>query len=106
MAATFVLNYFIGVNVVWLILGTALFGVIKTLRPAVVSMIFAAGLGILIPTVFASGAVSFAAGNVQWRFVICFLGCLFVLRKWKPNPIPVMVIPGICELLFQVVLGG
>ena len=31
MAVTFVLNYFVHVNVVWLILGTALFGVVRTL---------------------------------------------------------------------------
>ncbi|MBQ4473825.1 MAG: chromate transporter [Lachnospiraceae bacterium] len=76
-------------------------GVLKNLRPTVVSMILAAGLGILIPTVFASGTVSFVAGNVQWRFVIYFLGCLFALRRWKPNPILVMVVPGVAELLFR-----
>ncbi|MBR1758307.1 MAG: chromate transporter [Lachnospiraceae bacterium] len=79
-------------------------GVLGTLRPAVVSMILAAGLGILIPTIFTTGTVSFVAGNVQWRFVLYFIGCLVLLRKWKLNPILVMVISGVCELGMQCVL--
>ena len=79
-------------------------GILQTLRPTVVSMIFAAGLGILIPTIFTSGTVSFLAGNVQWRFLAYFLGCFFLLRKWKLNPILVMVIPGVLELAVQLLL--
>lgn len=81
---------------------TLMQGVLRTLRPAVVSMIFAAGLTILLQTLFASGAISFLAGNFQVRYCIYFVIALFVLRKWKPNPILVMAGCGVVELIVQV----
>lgn len=78
-------------------------GVLGALRPAVVAMIFSAGLRILIPAVFQSGAI--AAGNVNIRILIYFLAALFVLRRWKLGPIKVMVSCGVAELIVQLVLN-
>lgn len=80
-------------------------GVLGALRPAVVAMIFSAGLRILIPAVFQSGAISFAAGNVNIRILIYFLTALFILRRWKLGPIKVMVSCGVAELIVQLVLN-
>ena len=80
-------------------------GVLGALRPAVVAMIFSAGLRILIPAVFQSGAISFAAGNVNIRILIYFLAALFALRRWKLGPIKVMVSCGVAELIVQLVLN-
>lgn len=78
-------------------------GVLGALRPAVVAMIFSAGLRILIPAMFKSGAISLVAGNLNIRILIYFLIALFVLRKWKLGPIKVMVSCGVAELIVQIV---
>ena len=83
---------------------TIMQGVLATLRPAVVSMIFAAGLTVLISALFADGTLSFIAGNFQVRSAIYFIIALFVLRKWKPNPILVMLGCGIAELIVRLIL--
>lgn len=66
-------------------------------------MIFSAGLRILIPALFKSGATSLVAGNLNIWILIYFLIALFVLRKWKLGPIKVMVSCGVAELIVQIV---
>ena len=75
-----------------------------SLRPAVVSMIFAAGLSILIPTVFKSGSIGFSEGNLSIRPLVLFVLSVFALRKLKLNPILVMVMCGVVELAVYLVL--
>ena len=83
---------------------TLMQGILRSLRPAVVAMIFGAGLTILIPTLFADGTVRFLAGNFQVRAALLFVAALVCLRKWKLNPILVMVSCGAAELLCQLLL--
>ena len=80
---------------------TLMQGILQSLRPAVVAMIFGAGLTILLPTLFASGTVSFLAGNFQIRAALLFIAALICLRVWKLNPILVMVCCGCAELVCQ-----
>ncbi|MBC5582408.1 chromate transporter [Anaerofilum sp. BX8] len=80
---------------------TVLQGTLEALRPAVVAMIATAGITILLPAFFASGAISFAAGNFQLRPVLYFIGALVLLRKWKLDPVLVMVLCGVCEVGYQ-----
>lgn len=75
-------------------------GVLKSLRPAVISMILAAGLKILIPALFNSGTISFITGNFQVRPAIYFIAALILLRKFKMDPIKVMILFGGIEVLF------
>ena len=77
------------------------FVVLQSLRPAVVAMIFSAGLAILLPTLFSNGTISFLAGNFQVRAALLFAGALVCLRVWKLNPILVMAACGFAELIFQ-----
>ena len=79
---------------------TLMQGILRSLRPAVVAMIFAAGLSILIPTVFTDGTLRFAAGNINFFHILCFIGALIALRKYKIGPIKVMIGCGIAELLY------
>ena len=79
-------------------------GILTSLRPAVVSMIFAAGLLILIPALFSSGMISFAAGNFQKRIFLYFIGALILLRKCKLDPVLVMLLTGVAELVARLVL--
>ncbi|WP_130838198.1 chromate transporter [Lachnoclostridium sp. Marseille-P6806] len=82
-------------------------GILKSLRPAVVAMIFSAGLNILIPALFRSGSVSFAPGNFQPLMAAYFLGALLILRlKKKVNPIAVMAGCGAAQLIVQTVMRG
>lgn len=75
-------------------------GTLRSLRPAVVSMIAKAGLSIIISVVFIDGSMYFARSNVRLRMVCYFAAALFLLRKKKLNPILVMVLCGICEVGF------
>lgn len=75
------------------------------LRPAVVSMIFVAGLLILIPAIFNSGSISFTDDNFSVRSFLLFVGSLFVLRKFKLDPVIVMVACGFVELGARLVMG-
>ena len=78
-------------------------GILGSLRPAVVAMIFSAGLLILIPALFESGAVSFIAENFNVRMAIWFAIALFLLMKMKWDPILVMVLTGVMELAAQTI---
>lgn len=79
-------------------------GILGSLRPAVVAMIFSAGLLILIPALFESGAVSFIAENFNVRMAIWFAIALFLLMKMKWDPILVMVLTGVMELAAQTII--
>ena len=76
---------------------SALQNVLGTLRPAVVALIAAAGLSILQLVVFQGNAMQLS--NVNWLGLICFAAALFILRKWKWNPILVMALCGACGLI-------
>lgn len=82
---------------------SALQNVLAGLRPAIVALIAAAGCSIL-QTVALSGQ-AFALGNINYACVILFAAALFVLCKWKKNPIMVMALCGCAYLLFGVVTG-
>ena len=95
--------------VVLCILGTALAllqGTLTALRPAVVAMIANAGLTILIPTFFRSGLISFAQSNFQIRPVLLFVAAIVLLRRFKWDPVLVMVLCGVCEVAWQLVTGA
>lgn len=70
-------------------------GVLGGLRPAVVAMIASAGLSILILSFWGGKPVSWNVQDINFISVGIFALCLFVLRKWKPNPIYVMAGAGV-----------
>ena len=70
-------------------------GILDGLRPAVVALIASAGLTILVSAFFTSGAFSTNLSDVNGVNVVAFAVCLIVLRKWKPDPILVMVGSGV-----------
>ena len=74
-------------------------GILKALRPAVVSMIATAGLLIFIPAIFKNGRISFSNNNLMLLPVIYFTGAMILIRKYKKDPVLVMLICGLCELL-------
>ncbi len=79
-------------------------GTLASLRPAVVAMIARAGVSILVSAFFINGVVSFAPENISFRMVVYFAAALVMLRKFKMNPILVMVLCGLFETAAYAVL--
>lgn len=77
--------------------------VLASLRPAVVALIASAGLSILFQVVFGGGTVDLHA--VNWTGIVLFAAALFALRKQKWNPIFVMSLCGVGNLLVNLIAG-
>lgn len=69
-------------------------GIIKGLRPAVVALIASAGLSILMTAFFNKDTLPLKPSDLNWIAVLLFAGSLFILRKFKLNPIYTMLIAG------------
>ena len=74
--------------------------ILKTLRPAVVAMVAAAGVSILI-TAFWGSDSSILFANTNWLLVGIFVLCVVMLRRFKMNPILVMVLSGVINVVVQ-----
>lgn len=77
-------------------------GTLASLRPAVVAMIAKAGVTILISSFFINGTVQFISQNVCVQMIIFFGIALVLLRKFKLNPILVMVLCGGANVVFSI----
>ena len=73
-------------------------GVLKGLRPAVVALIASAGVDIMVSALNIGGE-----GRIKLQMAVIFAICLVLLRK-KWNPILVMVLCGVGNLLMGLVL--
>lgn len=71
--------------------------ILASLRPAVVALIAGAGVSIFKTAVFSGQPIALA--SVNWLAVISFAAAFFVLRKYKWNPILVMVLCGAAGLI-------
>lgn len=76
--------------------------VLSSLRPAVVALIAGAGLSILNMVAF--GGEAAAIKNLNWIGVVIFVAAFIVLRKFKCNPIPVMVACGVVGLAANLII--
>ena len=76
--------------------------ILASLRPAVVALIASAGLSILGLVAFNGEAM--ALENVDWIGIALFACAFFLLRKFKWNPILVMVLCGATGLLLNLIL--
>ena len=72
-------------------------GTLAGLRPAVVALIASAGLSLLALALCGEGSVS--VENIQWLSVAIFAVGFVILRKWKLDPILVMVASGVAGLV-------
>ena len=76
--------------------------VLASLRPAVVALIAPAGLSILLQVAF--GGAEMSLGNANWVGLALFAAAFAALRGLKWNPILVMVLCGVGNLLIGLVL--
>ena len=73
-------------------------GILNGLRPAVVALIASAGLALVELAFWKEKGISGNFENVDVFAVIIFLIALVILRKWKVNPIFVMLGAGVFGL--------
>ena len=82
-------------------------GVLKSLRPAVIAMIAAAGASILVNAFWGESIASLTARqllpNISIQAVGIFIGSLILLIRFKMNPIHVMLLSGVTEVVLQVI---
>jgi chromate transporter len=76
-------------------------GVIKGLRPAVVALIASAGLSILLTAFFNKDSFPVQFVDLSWISVGIFIFSLFILRKFKLNPIYIMLSAGVIGILLH-----
>lgn len=79
-------------------------GILAGLRPAVIAMIASAGISIVILSVYGKRTLPADWSGVNWISVVIFVIGLFVLRKWKVNPIYVMAGAGVVGVFMYSVL--
>ncbi len=79
-------------------------GVLGGLRPTVVALILSAGLSILVLSFWGTGGFTWDLASVDFIAVSLFAAGLFLLRRFKLNPIFTMLgsglIGGACHMLF------
>lgn len=82
---------------------TLLQGILNSLRPAVVSLIAAAGLSIMITAFFGEQGVM-AVSNLKPQAVVIFGISVFLLRWKRMNPITVMLLAGLMQIGYHFTL--
>lgn len=81
--------------------------VLASLRPAVIAMIASAGVSILVTAIWSQTALtglSQALGSANLRAFIIFAGAMVLLIRFKKNPIQVMLLSGVAEVAYQMVM--
>lgn len=77
--------------------------VLHSLRPAVVALIAAAGVSILLTAFWGTDAV-ISLSNTNWVLAAIFVVCIPLLKKFRWNPILVMVLAGVLNLAVGLLL--
>ena len=84
---------------------SAVRGILNGLRPAIIAMIASAGLSILLSASFAGGVLPASLADVSWIGILLFLAAFFILKKWKLNPVWVMIGCGIIGMFLYRFFG-
>jgi chromate transporter len=91
MTLAYIYYRFRGLNIVQ--------GILAGLRPAVIAMIASAGINLLFTATYGTSTLPADIGSVDVVSLVIFLGALFVLRRWKVNPIKAMAGAGLAGLI-------
>lgn len=83
---------------------TIIQGILGSLRPAVVAMIASAGLTILLMVLWGEKGFSTDLADFNVLGCVIFAAAFLLLRKWKLNPILVMVLSGVTNLAVNMVM--
>lgn len=74
-------------------------GILEGIRPVVVALIGSAGVSILTLTFWGESRISSNIADINIIGVILFLAGLFILKKWKPNPILIILGSGLIGMI-------
>lgn len=80
-------------------------GILTGLRPAIVAMIASAGLSLLLLALFNASLFDFRLTDFRVVEGALFCVCLFLLRKFKAGPIPIIFGSGIVGTIIYVIMG-
>lgn len=83
---------------------TVLQSVLGSLRPAVVAMIASAGISILV-TAFWGSSEKIRLPDTDWSLVLIFVICIILLKKFRMNPIGVMLLAGVMKAAVSAIGG-
>ena len=78
-------------------------GVLSGLRPAVIAMIASAGISLLVLSFYGSRTLPENLSALNYIAVAIFVTGFLVLRRWKTNPIWVMVGSGVAGVLLYTI---
>lgn len=82
-------------------------GILSGIRPAVVAMIASAGVSIFLTALWPGGLTTDWLHTVDIAAVLLFAAAFFALRKWKLNPIVIIVGSGVVgAVLFFLGISG
>ena len=79
-------------------------GILSGLRPAVVAMITSAGISLLILSLYGAQELPADLSGVDWISMGIFTVAILILRRWKVNPIWIMVGAGAAGVLLYSIL--
>lgn len=79
----------------------AMTNILYFLRPAIVSMILIAGVQILRTAFFDTNAITIS--NLDYLMLVIFVAALFVMYKFKTDPIKIMLASGAVYLLISLI---
>jgi chromate transporter len=79
-------------------------GILGGLRPAVVALIASAGISILLLALFNTGTLSLPMPAMDIKALVIFAASLFILRKWKADPVYVMAGTAVAGIIVYKVL--
>src|SRR5690606_21225339 len=74
-------------------------GIIKGLRPAFVALFAASGISILAAALLGTDSFLYSLSGMDFAALGLFIACLFTLRKFRPDPILVMLGAGIIGVI-------
>ncbi|WP_343336940.1 Chromate transport protein [Terrisporobacter petrolearius] len=80
--------------------------VLSSLRPAVVALIGSAGASILLLALFNSDIRSLNLGDFRMIEFGLFVGCLYLLRKYKANAISIILGSGVVGTAIYLIQGA
>ena len=79
-------------------------GALAGLRPAVIAMIASAGLSLFNMAIFGQQRLPKDSFNLDWIGLFLFFVALTLLRKYKANPIHVMIMAGVVRLVLYLIM--
>lgn len=81
---------------------TYIFEILNGLKSASLGLIISAAATIIILALFGTSTMCFNSifKTLNWIALVIFCVMLFIVRKWKTNPIVIMLISGIVGVLF------